>query len=108
MSPLLLAASRRRMRIEFLQDAAGDRFDRLELNFFLFLVSTGSEPDLTMTRQTLGMSDEQIRALPGVLIGSAGQVAETLLRYRERYGLTYFSALEPHMAEFAKVIECLR
>ena len=136
MPPLLLAASGRRMlklaareadivgltittpesdpeqvlsdRIEYLQDAAGDRFDRLELNFFLFLVSTGSEPDLAMTRQTLGMSDEQIRALPGVLIGSAGQVAETLLRYRERYGLTYFSALEPHMAEFAKVIECLR
>ncbi len=136
MPPLLLAASGKRMlklaareadivgltittpesdpeqvlsdRIEYLQGAAGDRFDRLELNFFLFLVSTGSEPDLTMARHTLGMSDEQIRALPGVLIGSAGQVAETLLRYRERYGLTYFSALEPHMAEFAKVINCLR
>ncbi len=137
MPPLLLAASGKRMlrlaareadivgltittpesdpeqvlsdRIEYLQDAAGARFDRLELNFFLFLVSiTGSEPDLTVARQTLGISDEQMRALPGVLIGSAGQVAETLLRYHERYGLTYFSALEPHMAEFAKVIERLR
>ena len=137
MPPLLLAASGRRMlrlaareadivgftiatsegdpeqvlsdRIDFLRRAAGDRFDQLELNFFLFSVSiTSGEPDLTVARQALGMPDEQILALPGVLIGTAGQVAETLLRYYETYGLTYFSALEPHMAEFAKVIEHLR
>jgi hypothetical protein len=43
-----------------------------------------------------------------VLTGSAGQVAETLLRYREKYGLTYFGVLETSMADFAKVIERLR
>jgi hypothetical protein len=51
---------------------------------------------------------EQITALPGVLIGPPGHVAETLLRYRENYGLTYFSVLEPHMTGFAKVIGRLR
>ena len=62
-----------------------------------------------MARQTLGgMSDEQIRALPGVLVGSAEQLAEVLLRYREKYGLTYFGVLEPHMTDFAKVIDRLR
>jgi hypothetical protein len=35
-------------------------------------------------------------------------VAETLLRYREEYGLTYFGVLEAHMTDFAKVIERLR
>lgn len=95
-------------RIEFLRDTPGDRFGQLELNFFLFSVSiTSGEPDLTVARQALGLSDEQIRTLPGVLIGTVEQVAETLLRYREKYGLTYFSVLEPHMTEFAKVIEYL-
>lgn len=97
-------------RIECVRSAAGDRFDQLELNLFVFSVAvTDGEPDLTVARQTLGgMSDEQIRALPGVLVGSAEQLAEVLLRYREKYGLTYFRVLEPHMTDFAKVIDRLR
>jgi probable F420-dependent oxidoreductase len=97
-------------RIDFLRGVARDRFDDLELNLFVFAVSVSEgEPDLTVARQVLGgMSDEQILALPGVLTGSAEQVAETLLRYREKYGLTYFGVLETSMTEFAKVIERLR
>jgi len=97
-------------RIEFLRVAAGERFDQLELNLFVFAVSVSEgEPDLAVARQVLGgMSDDQIRALPGVLTGSAGQVAETLLRYREKYGLTYFGVLETSMTDFAAVIEQLR
>jgi probable F420-dependent oxidoreductase len=136
MPPLLLAASGRRMlrlaareadivgfivvtpgseqfiadRIEFLHSAAGDRFDQLELNLsVLSVIFTDGDPDLTMTRQLFpGQSDEQLRANPGVLIGSVSQVAETLLRYREKYRLTYFSVIEPYMKDFAKIIERLR
>lgn len=62
-----------------------------------------------MARQVLGgMSDEQILALPGVLTGSAEQVVDTLLRYREKYGLSYFGVLETSMTDFAQVIERLR
>lgn len=97
-------------RIEFVRTAAGERFDQLELNLFIFSVAvTDGEPDLTMARRALmGLPDEQITALPGVLVGSAGQVAETLLRYRDTCGLTYFGVLEPHMTDFAKVIDRLR
>jgi len=97
-------------RIELLRAAARDRFEQLELNLFVFAVSVGEgEPDLTVARQVLGgMPDEQILALPGVLTGSADQVAETLLRYREKYGLTYFGVLETSMTDFAAVIEHLR
>jgi probable F420-dependent oxidoreductase len=97
-------------RIEFLRSAAGERFDQLELNLsVLSVILTDREPDLTMTRQLLpGQSDEQLRANPGVLIGSVSQVAETLLRYHEKYGLSYFSVIEPYMTDFAKVIERLR
>jgi probable F420-dependent oxidoreductase len=97
-------------RVEFLRSAAGDRFDQLELNLSVMsVILTDGDPDLTMTRQFFpGQSDEQLRANPGVLIGSVSEVAETLLRYREKYQLTYFSVIEPYMADFAKVIERLR
>ena|SRR5271170_5299524 len=93
-----------------LRAAARDRFDELELNLSVFAVNVcDGEPDLTVARQVLGgLSDEQIRALPGVLTGSAAGVSETLLRYREKYGLTYFGVLETSMADFAKVMERLR
>ena len=67
-------------------------------------VSAG-EPDLTVARQVLGgTSDEQVLALPG----SAEQVAATLLRYGEKYGLTYIGVLETSMTPFAKMIERMR
>jgi len=96
-------------RIEFLRAVAGDRFERIELNLYVFAVAlTSREPDLTAARQALpGMPDERICALPGVLIGSALRIADTLLRYRDDYGLSYFGVLEPHMVQFAKVIELL-
>jgi probable F420-dependent oxidoreductase len=96
-------------RIEFLRAVAGDRFDRIELNLYVFAVSlTSGEPDLTAARQALpGVPDERICALPGVLIGSALQIADTLLRYRDDYGLSYFGVLERHMFQFAKVIGLL-
>lgn len=95
-------------RIEFTRAAAGDRFSQLELNLFLFAVDVSGNADISLVQSLLGMSEDQVRALPGVLIGSTDEVAETILRYRDEYGLTYFSALEPHMLEFAKVIERLR
>jgi hypothetical protein len=36
------------------------------------------------------------------------EIAETLHHRRETYGITYFSVLEPHMTDFAKVISHLR
>ena len=45
---------------------------------------------------------------PGVLVGSPSEIAERLQRYREQYGISYISVLEPHMAVFADVIKQLR
>jgi hypothetical protein len=64
--------------------------------------------DLSVIRQATGLSDDQLVALPGVLIGSDQEIADTLLRYREEFGLTYFSVLEPDMAACARIISLLR
>ncbi|WIX76239.1 TIGR03621 family F420-dependent LLM class oxidoreductase [Amycolatopsis carbonis] len=95
-------------RVQVLRDAAGDRFGDIELNLFVAAVGDSVEElDLGITRQASGLPDEQLAQLPGVLTGSPREIAERLERYRETFGTTYISVLEPHLAAFAEVIKHL-
>jgi probable F420-dependent oxidoreductase len=98
-------------RIEFVRSAAGDRFDSLELNLAITAVPAVGEtvPDLSMSRRyAAGMSDEEILAMHSVLTGSPRGIADTLLEYREKYGVTFFTVQDNHVDTFAKVIAELR
>jgi alkanesulfonate monooxygenase SsuD/methylene tetrahydromethanopterin reductase-like flavin-dependent oxidoreductase (luciferase family) len=96
-------------RVQVLRDSAGDRLDDIELNLFVAAVGeTADALDLTIIRQASGLDDRQLSQLPGVLAGSPREIADRLQRYREEYGISYISVLEPHMAAFAKVIKHLR
>ncbi|MEV4598125.1 TIGR03621 family F420-dependent LLM class oxidoreductase [Amycolatopsis sp. NPDC049253] len=95
-------------RVQVLRDAAGDRFGDIELNLFVAAVGDSVEElDLGIIRQASGLPDEQLIQLPGVLVGSPREIAERLERYRETFGTTYISVLEPHLAAFAEVIKHL-
>lgn len=98
-------------RVAFVRSAAGDRSDQLEWNLAITAVPTDGSgvPNLSMTRRfSPDLSDEQLLALPGVLTGSPGDIADTLRRYRETYGLTYVTVQDAHAESFAKVIAELR
>lgn len=98
-------------RVDFVRAAAGDRFDDLELNLAITAVPTDSSglPDLTLTRAYFpDASDAQLLAMPTVLQGSPGEMADTLRAQRERYGITYFTVQDYHGANFAHVIDALR
>ena len=55
----------------------------------------------------LGLDAEAALASPHVLVGSTGQCVETLLAWRERWGLTYIGLNEDSMVEFGPVVEAL-
>jgi probable F420-dependent oxidoreductase len=94
-------------RVRVLREAAGDR--DVELNLFVAAVGESLDKlDLTIIRQASGFDDAQLARLPGVLAGSPSEIADRLRRYREEYGTSYISVLEPHMAAFAEVIKQLR
>jgi probable F420-dependent oxidoreductase len=97
-------------RVAFVRDAAGDRFADLELNLAITAVPSDNsgKPDLALTRRFMDLSDEELLALPSVLSGSPREIADTLLGYRERYGLTSFTFQENHVDMIAKVIPELR
>lgn len=98
-------------RISLVRNAAGDRFDALELNLAITAVPTDNSrmPDLSLTRRFAPtLSDEELLGMPAVLSGSPRDMADTLRTYRQRYGLSYFTVQEKHAEAFAKVIAELR
>jgi probable F420-dependent oxidoreductase len=98
-------------RIEFVRNAAGDRFDSLELNLVITAMPAEGEtvPDLKMTRRYApDLSDEELLAQSSVLSGSPSEMAETLSGYRDRYGVTCFTVQDNNVENFAKVIAELR
>lgn len=98
-------------RVAFVRNAAGDRFDSLELNVAITAmpIDDSGVPDLSITRRFLPeLTDEQLLRTPGVLSGSAKDIADTIRGYRDTYGVTYIIVQQPHAEAFAKVIAELR
>lgn len=98
-------------RIEFVRNAAGERFADLELNIAITGVPTDSSgiPDLALTRgYAPDATEEQLLALPTVLTGTPRDIADTLRARRDNYGITYFTVQDYHAEYFAKVIAELR
>ncbi|GAA5062816.1 TIGR03621 family F420-dependent LLM class oxidoreductase [Nocardia callitridis] len=98
-------------RVEFVRTAAGQRFAEIEVSLMVqALEMPGLEtPGLAMARMfNPDRSDEQLRQLPGVLRGSAREIADTLRHYRDSHSVSYFTVTEDNMVAFAKVIEELR
>lgn len=98
-------------RTTFLRNAAGDRFDQIELNIAVTAMpAPGSEtPNLKMPRHYLpGLSDEELLRHPGVLSGSVSAIADHLRRLRQDYGISYVIVQAAHAEAFGKVIAELR
>ncbi|ORA47095.1 LLM class F420-dependent oxidoreductase [Mycolicibacterium chubuense] len=97
-------------RIAFVRDAAGDRFDDLELNIAITAMPLDGSgmPDLTIPRHFLpGLSDEELLRHPGVLSGSTADMAERIRGYREHYGISYVIVQDRHAEAFGDVIAAL-
>ena len=54
------------------------------------------------------LPDVELHAFPGVLVGSPRDSADTLRDYRDRFGMSYITVLDPFADYMAKVIAELR
>ena len=98
-------------RIDFVRNAAPDRFDDLELNIAITAmpIDESGMPDLKIPRQFLPhLTDEELLRHPGVLSGSTRDMADRIRGYRDTYGVSYIIVQAPHAESFAKVIAELR
>lgn len=98
-------------RIAFVREAAGDRFEELELNLSVIAMPTddSGRPDLSLPRRFLPeLSDAEIMQTPAVLSGTTKDMADTLRGYRDTYGITYITVQQQHAEAFSHVIAELR
>jgi probable F420-dependent oxidoreductase len=85
---------------------AGDGFDRLELNLNIALVGEDVPPQAA---SWLGADPQELirNGSITVLLGTARQMADTLLRRRDRTAVSYISVNARFADQFAPVIELL-
>ena len=96
-------------RIEWIRDAAGDRFDQLELQVLTFLVQIVPDREDAVARLAglMSVTPEQIDSSPIALIGTTDQIIETLVHRRERFGFSYVVVHEAEIEAFAPVVAAL-
>ena len=96
-------------KLGWIRDAAGDRFEDIELQTRVHVSQITDDPIglAELMAPALGLDAEAALASPHVLVGSTGLCVETLLAWRERWGLTYIGLNEDSMVEFGPVVEAL-
>jgi probable F420-dependent oxidoreductase len=96
-------------RIAWIREAAGPRFDDLELQCLTFLVQIVPDRDDAIERLSsmMGVTPEQIDGSPIALIGTIEQIVERLVERRERFGFSYVVVHEAEMEAFAPVVAAL-
>ena len=98
-------------KIEWIRQAAGERFDDLELNMVITPVFTEQRrqraEQLASERGWSGIAAGDVLDMPSIFIGTPDQIAEDLLRRRERFGFSYFVVSDVSMEAFAPVVSRL-
>jgi probable F420-dependent oxidoreductase len=90
-----------------LRDAAGSRWDDIELNIRAFVVQVTEDRDTAAEQFAslgLGFTPEQVLEWPFALIGSVHQIVETLIERRETHGFSYVIVGAGDVDAFAPVV----
>jgi probable F420-dependent oxidoreductase len=94
-------------RVRLVREAAGDRYDRLELNALVQRVVVTEDRRQAaeeLARRWPQLSPEEILQSPYVLIGTVDQLVEDLQARRERWDISYYVIFEPYIDAFAPVV----
>jgi probable F420-dependent oxidoreductase len=96
-------------RVALVREAAGARFDELELNAVVQRVIVTDSPRRAAEDFAAGseLSVDDVLSSPYVLIGTIDAIADKLREKRERHGLSYWVVLEQSMDAFAPVVSRL-
>jgi probable F420-dependent oxidoreductase len=101
------ATDRVDQKVEWLREAAGDRFADIELNALVFVTTVTDDPGPVreMIAGAFGVDQELVGESPYVWIGSAAEIADQLRAARERWGFSYFVVQGPEaMRAIAPVV----
>jgi probable F420-dependent oxidoreductase len=96
-------------RIKWIRQAAGARFDQLELQVLTCLVQVVPDREEAIARLAGAMSvpPDQVDGSPIALIGTTDQIIERLRQRREEFGFSYVVVHEAEMEALAPVVATL-
>jgi probable F420-dependent oxidoreductase len=96
-------------KLAWVREAAGDRFDSIELNVRAFMVTVTDDRDgaVAGVAAMLGVEPSFIAESPFALIGTPAQIIDDLLARRERWGFSYVIVGPAEIDDFAPVVEAL-
>jgi len=102
-------AARTDVKLDWLAEGAGSRLGEIEIAVTIYPMLHG-EPDSELARKlavTMGISLDDLLEMPFALVGSPEQMAQTLLRRRDRWGISYVVINWRQRHAFAPVLEAL-
>ena len=97
-------------KLEWVREAAGPRFDDIELNMLVLaaVVTDDRAGTAEMMAPLFGLTPDALESYPHAAIGSVEQIRDDLIARRERWGVTYWvfqgdalDTLAPVVAELA-------
>ena len=96
-------------KIDFLREAAGERFAAIELNHGIrkFIITENRQEAAEQRaheRAATGVTPEQVLNDPYMFIGTVEHLVETLQRRRELYGISYLHIPFQDIDVFAPVV----
>jgi probable F420-dependent oxidoreductase len=96
-------------KIAAIREAAGDRFDRLELQTRIHLVLPTDDRDTLVesTAPDFGLTPAEAREMPHVLVGTVDQMCDDIRRWRDRWGISYVTWSADALETMAPVVEGL-
>jgi probable F420-dependent oxidoreductase len=93
-------------KLAWIRDAAGGRFDQLELQVRVHLAMVTNERDRVIEEMApaFGLTPAEASATPHALIGSVEEICEQLVERRERWGISYLGLSGDQLDAFAPVV----
>lgn len=93
-------------KIQWIRQAAGERFEALELNMIIFatIVTEDRSHAIQQVAERFQATEKQMLTLPHCLIGTVHQIREDLQERRAKYGISYISVFEESAEVFAPVV----
>ncbi|GAA3534093.1 TIGR03621 family F420-dependent LLM class oxidoreductase [Amycolatopsis ultiminotia] len=97
-------------RTRFVTARLGAREVEFNLLVHFPQVTDDRERALEELHQRIGgaLTVEQLASTPAALVGTPEEIAEQLLAHRDRFGISYYTIIEPYLESFAPVLEVLR
>ncbi|MGZ4708625.1 MAG: TIGR03621 family F420-dependent LLM class oxidoreductase [Acidimicrobiales bacterium] len=96
-------------KVGWIRDAAGDRFDHIELHVRVHLAAVTDDRQALAEAvgPALGLTPEQAMASPHALAGTVPEIVEQCLERRERYGISYIGLGLDALDALAPVVDRL-